>query len=297
MPVPHLRRLAFGTLLLLASILAGVWLAPERQPRIPPGWDWEANFIGTQSLPTEDGRGFDKPLTAVYGRRMRLLDESRRPAAVTIEDVFWIVDLASGRKTWEYVVHSEIDPATGCHRAGDTEERIIFPRNPTRGTYRIRWNYLEGVPMQFQREVDVDGMTTWLFEYHGRGEYTESYVGSPEYPGVPVAPGQEIRCRDDQLLVRAWVEPITGEIVQLEESCDSGDYVYDIATGKAIQPVMIWNGMTEGDDVARRMGRIAGQRSDILQRAWLPRCGAAAGAVLIALAWLRTGRRVGPQAS
>ena len=48
-----------------------------------------------------------------------------------------------------------------------------------------------------------------------------------------------------------WVEPVTGEIMKVRESCSSGDYLYDKNSGRAIEPVLIWSGDTVGQNVAR----------------------------------------------
>jgi hypothetical protein len=70
-----------------------------------------------------------------------------------------------------------------------------------------------------------------------------------------VKPGQELKCADDQFIFKAWVEPLTGGIIKVEESCHSGDYVYDIATGKQLEAVDRWDGSTAGEDVVNRVKR------------------------------------------
>ena len=104
--------------------------------------------------------------------------------------------------------------------------------------------------------------------HRGRGEYTESYAGTEQYAGTKVKPGQEIKCADDQFIFKVWVEPLTGGIIKIEESCHAGDYVYDIATGSRLEAVDRWSGATAGDDVFNRARRVGRERANQL---WINR--------------------------
>jgi hypothetical protein len=261
------RVFAVAGIILLSS--AAVWrfgLAHRWTQRLPPGWSWTSVFVGfmtyadpqTGQLPARD-------VTTIYERRMAISSEADRPRAVSLEDVFVGWDPKTRQKVWEYITHAVVDPATGAHLqeeyAGDI---YVFPRMVEKRVYRFRNNYVKGVPLAFQREEEVEGVLTYLFAYKGRGEYTESYAGTADYPGVRVAPGQEIKCADDQFVFKAWVEPVTGELLKLEESCYSGDYVYDIATGEQLAAIERWAGITGGDDVVRRADHIRRERTKYL---------------------------------
>lgn len=107
---------------------------------------------------------------------------------------------------------AQVDPQTGAHLQKEyLGDYYIFPRFVEKKTYKFRNNYVKGVPLEFKREEEVAGVQTYLFAYQGYGEYTESYAGTDEYPGIKIPPGQEIRCDDDQFSFKAWVEPVTGE--------------------------------------------------------------------------------------
>lgn len=146
----------------------------------------------------------------------------------------------------------------------------------------FRSNYLKGIPLEYQDEEDIEGITTYLFTYLGRGEYTESYSGTEQYPGIPVKVAQEIKCADDQLVFRVWVEPLTGEILKMMESCLSGDYIYDIASGQKITAVLRWAGTTGGDDVLIRANQIRAERARLQWfEVYLPAITALIGIILL----------------
>ncbi len=286
--------LASGATLIVLSV--AWWLAAPRLwgERLPRGWEWHATFIGitatadpgTGEIPAENE-------TTIYRRSSRIASEADRPRAVRVEDSYVISDPMSGKATFEYAPTFEVDPMTGRHvRAEYLGDIFVFPRGTEKITYRLRFNYLKGVPMTFRREETVEDTLTYEFEYRGRGEYTESYAGTPKYPGTKVRPGQEIRCRDDQLLIRMWVEPVTGETIKSREQCLSGDYVYDIATGARLTAVIRWAGETQGEDVVHRVALVLAERGRLL---WRFRYGPAGvlglGAVALALGWTRGRRR------
>jgi hypothetical protein len=65
-----------------------------------------------------------------------------------------------------------------------------------------------------------------------------------------------------------WVEPVTGSILKIDESCYSGDYLYDVATGDPLFPVLRWGAVTAGDDVQARSDSVRTQR---IQYLWATR--------------------------
>jgi hypothetical protein len=159
----------------------------------------------------------------------------------------------TGKNVFEYVYHASVDPRTGAHFRKEYQgEYFVFPRNLEKKTYKLRFSYLKGIALSFQGEEEIENLNTYLFSYRGRGEYTESFAGTEEYPGLKFEPGQEVQCLDDQFVFKAWVEPLTGEIVKVEEGCKSGDYVSDVATGRPLYPLARWSGVMMGDDIFRR---------------------------------------------
>jgi hypothetical protein len=247
-----------------------VWqfvLLPRWTERIPAGWQWKTDYTGYQTWPDpQTGQMPKKDATGTYTHVITIAAKSRQPGSVELDDNYLTYDVASGQVAWEYNYHARVDPRTGAHLQGEYRgDHFLFPRNVEQKTYNMRFSYLKGIPVAFQREEDVAGLNTYLFTYRGRGEYTESYIGTAQYPGIKVKPGQEIKCADDQFIFKAWVEPVTGEIIKIEESCNSNDYFYDIATGKQLEVVDRWGGETAGDDVISRVDTVRRERARLLR--------------------------------
>lgn len=283
---PHIYVL--GIVLLIAAGLCRFVVAPRYTERIPPGWEWHAKFLGASSYPDEKTGQFPaKDPVNYYERLITIVDEKDRPHAVVLSDRYVIYDQESGKPSWEYITTAAVDPATGEHVAPEFAGSVaLFPRDTEKKTYIIRSNYLKGIPVEFQHEEMIDGLATYVFSYRGRAEWTESYSGTPDYSGIKVEPGQEIRAGDDAFYLRLWVEPVTGGIVKWEEASPAGDWIYDIATGKKLTPVMRWSGGTAGDEVAHRHDRIRSQRRLILWlRDYLPLLLAAGSLLFIVVAF------------
>jgi hypothetical protein len=258
--------------IVLASIflgLAALWqfgLNGRWTQRIQPGWTWKSSFIGIATAPDLTTGTFpEQDPTSTTERRITVLSGDQAADALVLEDHYVVKDPLTGQTTWDYMFRAPVDPRTGAHL--DVPYRgdyFVFPREVEKTTYRLRYSYLKGIPVAFQREEQIEGMTTYLFSYRGRGEYTESYAGTAEYTGITVQPGQEIKCADDQFSFNVWVEPVTGELLKVDEGCTSGDYLFDIATGKALSPVLRWRGVTIGDDIIRRAEQIRTARTTYL---------------------------------
>jgi len=250
--------------------LTAVWqlaLVPRLTERIPAGWQWKTNYIGYQTNPDpQTGQLPEEDVTGTHSHAISIVANSRQPGSVELVDRYLTQDIASGQVTFEYNYRAPVDPRTGAHlKAEYRGDYFLFPRNVERKSYNLRFSYLKGIPVAFQREEEVAGLATYLFTYHGRGEYTECYAGTAEYPGVQVKPGQEIKCADDQFIFKVWVEPVTGEMVKIEESCHANDYVYDIATGKQLAAVDRWGGETSEDDVVSQVEIVSQERSKFIR--------------------------------
>jgi hypothetical protein len=249
---------------------SAVWrfaLVPRWTERIPVNWEWRSDFIGVNAYPDPKTGMMPKgDVTGTYTHAITIKPNSRQSGALELEDRFLIKDVLTGTTTWEYNVSAQVATRTGAHTKKEYQgDYFLFPRNVEQKTYKLRLSYLKGIPVIFQREEDVKGLATYLFAYHGRGEYTEAYAGTAEYPGTKVQPGQEIKGANDQLVFKVWVEPVTGEMIKIEENCNSNDYIYDIASGKQLAAVDRWAGETAGDDVINRVDTVTKERAKLLR--------------------------------
>jgi len=281
---------AFGLVLLAAAALWRFGLSTRWTQRLPPGWHWESNFIGINTYADPaTGQFPESDVISIYERSVHLVPQGNRSGVVIAEDRYTVRDLTTGQPTWDYVYRASVDPTTGRHvEEPYHDDYFVFPRNVEKTTYQLRYSYLKGLPVAFQAEEEIEGVTTYLFEYKGRGEYTESYVGTADYSGITVEPGQEIKCADDQLFFKIWVEPVTGETLKVDESCYSGDYVYEIATGQALYPIVRWGGVTSGDDIILRAEHIRAERGRYLWASlYLPLLLLLAGLGLLGLGLVR----------
>ena len=255
-----------GLSLLIVAVIWKLWVAPQWTQRMPTGWEWQANYIGVSAVPDPATKQLPTAnMPMIYQRSIQIISDTGRPQSVQVADSYTIRDIGTGNLTWEYVLRTEIDPVTGQHLTPSYRgQYLVFPRHVEKTIYRLRMNYLEDVPVTYQHEELIEGLRVYLFEYRGRGEYTRSYIGTEQYAGVDIQPGQEIKCADDQFVFKAWVEPLTGEILKLHEQCLSGDYIFDIATGEKFAPVLRWSATTAGDDILIRADHIRTERLHLL---------------------------------
>lgn len=253
-------RLALGLALIALGVLWTYIASPYWKQRFPDGWGPEFNFIGISTVPDlETGQFPPTDSTGLYQRVFKVI--ARSADAVTLQDHYIIRDPASGEITYDYTYEAEVDPLTGAHLDPQYQgDYYLFPRGVEKKTYRIRHSFLEGIPLAFQFEENIEGLQSYLFSYLGPAEYTESYLGLEDSLGRRVEAGQEVRCADDQFRLDMWVEPVTGSVLKIDESCYSGDYVYDLATGDTLFPVLRWGAVTAGDDVQARSDIVRNER-------------------------------------
>jgi hypothetical protein len=253
-----------------------VWqfaLAPRWTQRIHSGWSWKTDYIGYQTYPDpQTGLIPEKDVPTTYSQSINIVPHSAQPGSVELDSEYAINDINSGQVSWEYEYFAPVNPQTGEHLKPEYRgDYFVFPRDVEKKVYKLRFSYLKGVPVAFQKEVEVEGLNTYLFAYRGRGEYTESYAGTEKYEGTKVKPGQEIKCADDQYFFKIWVEPLTGETIKIEEGCHSSDYVYNVATGKQLAAVSRWGGETARDYVISRVETVSQERTKLLRtRRYIP---------------------------
>ena len=251
--------LSAGVALLACAVVWQFVLARRWTQRLPRGWTTRSHYVGTATYPdSHTGRLPEGGELAQYERAQRVSSDAGRPRWVEFEDRYSVRDPTTGHVVFDYTTRDTLDPQTGAHanqrHRGDV---ALFPRHVERRTYRFRSNYVTGIPLTFEREDVVEGLPTYLFSYRGRLETTASYTGSTgDLGGLRAAPGQEVRCLDDQFYYRIWVEPTTGEQVKLEEGCPSGDYLHDVVSGRPVAALSRWTGVTAGDALIERVAEV-----------------------------------------
>ena len=108
---------------LLLLTLATAWkfvLAPQWTQRLPPGWTWQADYLGISTYPDPVTGEFPaEDIAATYQRSIRIVSETERPHVVNVEDAYITRDINSGKISWEYIINAEVNPATGEHLASD----------------------------------------------------------------------------------------------------------------------------------------------------------------------------------
>lgn len=270
---PGLWTVVLGLLSFAFFASALVWhltLGQTLAQRIPPGWSWSSNYVGYVTYPDPTGKFPEGNSPGLYNRAMTV-HSNDRPGSVIVRDGMRVEDPRTGDVAWEYVAEFDIDPATGRHLKPEyRNDYIVLPANLNNETYSLRTNYVKGIPLTFTRRERIEGLDVFLFSYRGRGEYTESYSGTKEYEGVKVPPGHEIKCTDDQFEFLLWAEPITGETIKIKEGCHSGDYVYEVATGRTVEPVLRWAAETAGIDVVRRAELVRDRIIELRMARYLP---------------------------
>jgi hypothetical protein len=273
---------------------AAVWqfvLARRWTQRIPAGWSTTIHYVGTATPPDpHTGRLPESSSLENYERTQRITSEAGRPHWVEIEERYTARDPVTGRPVFAYITRDTVSPETGAHTdAPHRGDIVLFPRHVRPTVYRLRSNYINGIPLTFQRTERLEGVQTYLFTYRGRLEQTAAYANSTgDLGGLRVQPDQEVRCLDDQFYYRTWVEPTTGEQVKVEEGCPSGDYVFDLVSRRPVTALARWTGVTAGDDLIERVSEIRRLRWQYLWTSrYLGLTLLAAGLVLLGVGRLR----------
>jgi hypothetical protein len=224
--------------------------------RFPTGWHWEVRSLGYSSFALESGEFPEGTVTSDdpvnFTEREVLIEEAPNFAGqVLIHDHYTTVDPSSGLVTWEVNYEARVEQATGLYPEGEFAGQYYFlPQNLDKNqVYAISNTSYRNVPMSFQREDVVNGISTYLYAYYG--DLTNVYA----YPDVTLEANQTITCFDLEL--EYWAEPNTGEIVKFREWCE-GDYVVDSSTGEQLYGLSRWGAETTSDDLIRRSSEVNG---------------------------------------
>ena len=254
-------------LTIMFAVLIPVWIflvAPKLTPRIPANWEWQVNIVGFQNWADRSTNQWAEDILILINVTKSKVRAEQNTAI--IKDTYQTRNAQTGNVEWEYSTEFTVDKRTGMNLKNDKVDRsgcwYVFPRHTKKKTYLLWTSYLKKVPLSFVKEERIGGLRTYLFQFSGDTEYTESYTGgSEEYPGLVLKENQEIRS-GERFVLRYWVEPISGAIVRTEES-GAEDCIVDTRTKKELSKVVKWGGETAGEavvvfaDIARaRKGRI-----------------------------------------
>ncbi len=200
-------REAFAVGLTLVGAAAAWQFALARRwtQRIPVGWSTTIEYVGTATSPDpRTGRLPEGGMLANYDRTQRVTSDAGRPRWVEVEERYTARDPRDGHAVFAYTTRDTVNPGSGAH--ADERHRgdiVLFPRDVQKLTYRLRGNYINGIPLAFEREEVLEGLQTYLFTYRGRLEQTAAYANSSgDLGGLRVPAGQEVHCLDDQFYYR-----------------------------------------------------------------------------------------------
>lgn len=288
-----MERKIYFILAIIATIMIPIWLfviLPQILWRIPPDWYKEVTCIGYTNNPDPKTNQWTTEETMVYEHERKII--RRDGSKGVIEDRYIIYDPLTGKVTWEYAPRFNVDLRTGVilDGKGARGSYFSFPLHTAKKPYKLTREYYKELPFNFIREEYVEDLKCYLFEFKGVAEYTDCYAGTENYPGVAPPAGQEIRS-SDSLIVRYWVEPVSGRIVKLEEDCPEGDWMVDIKTGKQLTPVLIWGRKTSGDTVSQQVNTARIRKDEIIFKERIIPAGLAALAVIFGITGLVRRRR------
>src|SRR5947208_1583390 len=162
--------LSAGLALIASAALWQLGLARRWTQRIPVGWRTASHYVGTATYPDpKTGRLPEGGELARYDRTQRVSSDAGRPRWVEFEDRYTVRDAATGHIVFDYTTRDTVDPLTGAHlEAHYRGDVALFPRDVQRRTYRLRTNYVTSIPLTFERQDVLEGLTTYLFSYRGR---------------------------------------------------------------------------------------------------------------------------------
>ena len=260
-----------GIVLLLA---AGVWrfaIGSSSEQRIPDDWSWESSYVGNNNFVPEGETDFPEELTFpeddplnVYDRSISITNSNED--TVTLLDNNVTRDVNTGAVTWEFKFNAEVDRNTGQITDGDFKGHyFVFPRNVEQKSYTLTHTSYHNILVDFVGEEEIEGLNTYLFRHASDYEYTFAYASTDDYAGLDVEENQEIRC--PEMEINYWVEPLTGEIVKVQEGC-SWDAVFDTTNGEVLYKLSRWYGASTIDDTLRQVNEIKSERNSILMNSF-----------------------------
>jgi hypothetical protein len=268
---------------IIALVVAGAWkfgYSPRYDVRMPDGWRWQAATLAVIAYPDANGEFpagttiNDDPLS-VAEREVSISREGAPAGLVMVTDHYAYRDAVTGAVQWELSNTAIVDPQTGKHGTPEyAEDHYVFPRHTEQTTYAIRHNYLQGLPVTYERTEDVLGLQTYVFSHKGDFDDTGSW------PDEPLAENEAIICPQGEIAF--WVEPVTGEIVKFREWCPEGEYVTNTVTGERGRLISRWTSQTSGDGELLRVAEVRSQMNTYnMMTFYIPALLALLGVILI----------------
>jgi hypothetical protein len=279
--------LLVGIVLIVAAGLWKITLTPRFNIRFPDGWSWTLSTFGTNLYADESGQfSADKNFPtdddiSVSARTITVRHENTLAGIVSLDDHYLAKDPNTGSVTWDFTYHANVDPITGQYVDDKFRgDYYFFPRNVQMGTtYRIRNTSYPGLPVTFQKETTVNGLSTYEFAYVGE------YDNTAAYPDQKLMDGQSIKCTN--LDLHYWVEPLTGEVVKYTEHCNA-DAIIDVVSNKPLTYLSRWTGETKSDSIITRVNEVSAQRATYLWLTnYLPLLLGIAGIILVGVGVIR----------
>ncbi|MBT4702733.1 MAG: DUF3068 domain-containing protein [Rhodospirillaceae bacterium] len=257
--------LVIGGMLLFASAIAYFAGVPKWSARLAHNWSWTSQYSGTVAWADTTGQFAERKSPTDAKREFTIEEIDSAKGIVKIKDHYQTVDPKSGEVNWESVLYFSVNRNTG--RSEDSKEGEVFglfPRFTEKRNYLIDMSYLNPIEMKYLQQEKVGNLTAYLFEYRGGAEYTESYLGTKDYQGIKVKPGQQVLCTEESYIFTLWIEPVTGEIIKWREGCYAGDALFDMAAGQKLYNLSQWDGEMSTASTDATVDRLQWERLRLL---------------------------------
>jgi|GEM_PF-5155638 len=271
----------------ISFLAAGFWVFifnGQMNARYSEGWRWELNSLGLNALADEETGLFpetpqeEDPISL----QERVVSSETVPDSanqVLISDVFTVKNAETGTEEWSFTTTATVDVSTGQHIEGElASDYYLIPKNAEKTTYIVSNTTYQSIPLAFEREEEVAGINTYMYAYYG------DINNEAAYDYIDLEDGQEIICFD--FTMEHWVEPRTGEIIQVREICP-GDYVVDKSSGEQLFGLQRWQIVSTGDDLLRRTSVVNSQLTTLnLMNIYIPLFLVSVGVVALIFAFV-----------
>ena len=246
-----------GIILIVAAGVVWFMGGQQSDQRFPAGYEWEVNSLGQTSFADEETGVFPEDTTLAddpVNITVRSVSASagEEDGQVVLTDHYQQLNATTNEVEWEFTIDSVVDSTTGQLVDGENAGDYYFiPQNAEKTTYNVTNTTYVNLPLEFQREEDVFGINTYVYEYKGDLPNKAAYTEFIEF-----ADNEDVLCFDFEL--QYWVEPTTGEIIKSREWCE-GDWVVDMDSGEQIYAISRWGTETTGDDLIRQTNLVKDQ--------------------------------------